>query len=474
MTTLLLLAIAMLVPALPGWLALRLCEGRSPVLHRTERIVWSMILGPSLCMLVTTMVFWTGLISLDLPGFLLPWTAVSVVLFLVAWKCGLLRKKPEGPVVLLHESCRLSRLQWTAVAVLMAWTAVKLGAGAFNLVSTPTYWDDSFNNWNMRGKIFFVTKDLLPDLHGETIQLSSSGGTSSYPPNVALTKAWMANLYGTWNDQFENSVHFVWFALLICAFFFTLRRFGGTALSLFGVYLLVSMPLMLLHGTNPYADVFVAMHLFVTVSCLLQMSLANDHSSFRRWCVLFGLSAALLTFTKNEGTALYLPLCMTAALWIVWRKIVRGMMTGRQALTFVLAGVAVFTGIASPWFLYKVINHLSFGNGKYLSDLSLSFHADALNAIVFQLTREANFLLLPFVLLVTAIAGWKRLLVLPYSILAFIGMVAGALQIGIFVFTALATEAVMQTGLARGMLHVSPLLLLLVILVWNDLWKRSA
>ena len=73
----------------------------------------------------------------------------------------------------------------------------------------------------------------------------------------------------------------------------------------------------------------------------------------------------------------------------------------------------------------------------------------------------------------TGIVGWKRIFVLPYSILTFIGLIAVSLQIGIFIFTGLATEAVLQTGLARGMLHVVPLLLLLVILVWNDAWKEA-
>lgn len=468
----LLLGIAIALPAVPGWLALRLLEGQSPVLGRAERIIWAAIAGPTLCMLVTTVVFWTGLISLNLAGFLIPWLILTIILFGISWQRGLLTRQ-SGTLVIFASPGKPTKLQWITLGFLMLWTIIKLGAGALDLATTPTYWDDSFNNWNMRGKVFFVTKTLQPALQGESIQLSSPGGISSYPPNVALTKTWMATLNGVWDDTFENSIHVVWFLLLLGAFFWTLRRFSGIIVSLFGVYLLVSMPLVLLHGTNPYADIFVAMHLLITVSCLLQMAQADDHHSFLRWCLLFGFCSALLTFTKNEGTALYLPLCAVAAFWIVWRKIAMRTMTLAQALRLAAPGIVLFLCVGAPWFLYKVFNHLSFGNGKYLSDLSLSFHADALKAIIFQLTHEANFLLLPLVIVVTGIVGWKRIFVLPYSILTFIGLIAVSLQIGIFIFTGLATEAVLQTGLARGMLHVVPLLLLLVILVWNDAWKRS-
>ncbi|MBP9773008.1 MAG: hypothetical protein KBD00_00075 [Candidatus Peribacteraceae bacterium] len=470
MMNLLLLCIGLLLPAASGWLALRLCEGRYPVLHHIERLLWAVILGPTLWMLVVRMVAWAGWISLTFNGFFVTWLILTAVLAAIAWRLGLLTEQ-HGPAVPLAPTHHPSKKQWIVLGILLAWTVVKLGAGAFDLVSVPTYWDDSFNNWNMRAKVFFLTGDITPNLQGETLQLSSTGGISSYPPTVALIKTWLVTFKGTWDDSLVNSVHFVWFLLLIGAFFFTLRRFTGLFVSLLGVYLLVSMPLVLLHGTNPYADIFVAMHLLVTVACLLQAARCDDYLTLRRWLLLFAFCAALLTFTKNEGTALYLPLCIIAALWVVWRTFAQRILSLRQIIMLLWPAVVLFVCVAGPWFAYKMINNLSFGNGKYLSSLNISFHADALNAILFQLMQEANFLLLPLVLLLTCIMGWRKILALPYSILALVGIIAAGAQIGIFIFTGLATEAVLQTGLARGMVQVAPLLLMLVILVWDNLWK---
>jgi hypothetical protein len=65
------------------------------------------------------------------------------------------------------------------------------------------------------------------------------------------------------------------------------------------------------------------------------------------------------------------------------------------------------------------------------------------------------------------VRGSKALLI------AFV-LTALVLQWGIFVFvTALATEAVKQTGLSRGMVHIAPVAVFVLVLLWEEILRNS-
>ena len=70
--------------------------------------------------------------------------------------------------------------------------------------------------------------------------------------------------------------------------------------------------------------------------------------------VYFLVSVALFSLSqKNEGTALYLPLCAVAAFWIVWRKIAMRTMTLAQALRLAAPGIVLFSASVRRGFCTK-------------------------------------------------------------------------------------------------------------------------
>jgi hypothetical protein len=200
------LAIGMSVPVMLGWLVLACTEGAHPVLGRLERAAWSMALGPTVFLLAVTLTHWAGLIRLDLPGFCIVAGILAVALIAVGVRTGALRAawrlQPAQ-----HPSAPVSRGAMVVIGMLIAWTCIKLVAGGYNLLTVPTYWDDSFNNWNMRGKMFYVQHELVLNIPVGNGTVQTEGGVSSYPPTVPLMKTWLALLRGSWDEPLVNGVN---------------------------------------------------------------------------------------------------------------------------------------------------------------------------------------------------------------------------------------------------------------------------
>jgi hypothetical protein len=475
MMDLLALLFGLALPGLLCWLALLLLEGRSLVLTRAERIVWALTLGPTLFTFFACISQILGLTKFTLLGFLLPNIVIIVLLAIIAvrsnsWRPAL-ANSPITPNI-QHNPWP----KWASIALVLLgiWTAVKLIAGAVDLVTVPTYWDDSFNNWNMRGKLFYYTQELTLTIPIGNGTLQTMEGVSSYPPSLPLVKTWLSDLRGTWSEPLINGVHLLWLFGLLASFFLLLRRSFGKQLSLLGTYLLASLPLLLIQGMNPYGDVFLASHLFLVIACLLGAARAGDEESLSSWLKLFGFTFGLLLFTKNEAVVIYAPLLVLLFIWLLAEKRRTGQLSREHLGRLVGITALIAACLILPWFLFKWLHGLTFGNAKSVTGMMLSFNPLVIEAIWTHLTHEPNWLFLPLFLPLTLLAAGKRAFRFPESLLATFVLVALLGQFTIFTFaTSLATEAIMQTGLSRGILQVVPVALLLVLLLVRQLFVES-
>jgi hypothetical protein len=443
-----------------GWLALRLAEGKSMVMTREERLAWGFVLGPTLGMFVVFVCHIVGLVKLNLIGFLIPQIVLILLLAAGVWKFGSLRF--AGATGVLAPSKTYPQWIKIGILILCAWTALKIFAGAYDLISVPTYWDDSFNNWNMRGKMFYFTEELTLVIPVGNGFVADEQGVSSYPPMLPMVKTWVSVLRGEWSEGLINGVHLVWFIGLLAAFYCTLRRSFDPLLSAFGVYLLVSLPLLLIHGSNPYAEIFTAAHIFLAISALLGLRRATVSGEIQSWTKIFFLTLALLILTKNEALLLHTPLLVLIALAYDLRtKQLIGSMEHRKTIAVGFATVLV---IVLPWLAFKWLNGLTFGNAKSVSGFELAFNMNVLKAIWFHFAQEANWLLLPLALPLALIAAGKKFWITTESLLATFVLADIGLQIVLFiVIPSLATEAINQTGLSRGLLQIAPVATLLLM-----------
>ncbi|TSC79976.1 MAG: hypothetical protein G01um101425_453 [Candidatus Peregrinibacteria bacterium Gr01-1014_25] len=455
-----------------GWLLLRAIEGGAPSLLRVEHWAMASLLGPACAMLLAFLANVTVGLPLSRLGFL----SVHVVLLGLAVFAWNLRCRSSVSSVSLVSSSPPPRWVRITLWILAGWTTVKILtlASAF-LFLTPTFLDDSLDNWNLRAKVFQHEQTFSLSLPGIAMEQQAIDVTS-YPPMVPMLKAWLTTLGGEWSEPVANGVHLLWLltsiALVACA----VRRFLSAPWAWLGAYVLCSLPLFLIHGVNTYVDAFLAAHIAAAVLPAWLALRATDDAARGSLLRIAAVMTALLPFTKNEASVLYLPLI---AVILIAELLARtGGRRTANALAWYAGAAAV---LALPWLVYKWSHGLAFGNAKAVSDVALAWHEGVLQAVVVNTFFEGNWLIL-FPLFFVLLAWRARHLIRSPERFPILFVLASmAAQLCIFLFTPLAAEAVRQTGLARGLIHLTPIIVVLLLLFihdtirpWLPVWaKRS-
>lgn len=447
--------VGLLLPAACGWLLLRCIEGHSPVLGRIERWAAGLIAGGTILMAIVFTLHATFGIPLNRLGFLGTEFA-SLGILGIAWFV----RRPSGTV---PPPPALPRPRWEPLLwILLTIAIVKTIAAATTfLVLTPTFLDDTLDNWNLRGKVFYEDQTLTLALPGED-PIASPKGVSSYPPAIPLLKASLAAIAGQWSDPLANAPHGVWLAATCVLLFAAVRRFLARHWALLAVYVYLSLPLVTMHGTNPYADVFVSAHVFLAASWMFSAVRARSTADMRTWFLLTGLALGALSFTKNEGLIVYTPPLLLIAfitLTVRWKS---NHMHLRAIVLFLARIGAPLVLIALPWLLFKWSHGLTFGNAKPFTDFSIHWRENVLMSIGVNTLFEGNWLLLFPLLLSLLLWRWRGAWNTYLPLTAFVGIVYIG-QMCLFLFTDLAVEALMQTGYARGLIQLMPCIVLLTI-----------
>jgi len=394
------MAILLLIPgiALPtitGWMIVRLLEYRHPVLTSLERWILGFVGGVTFTMFATFLLHIAGLIVFTFWGFL----SVQIFLTAILGTGYIFAKLPSTNYTLpTLSSAPYSSLTKLLIIVLVLWTLLKIAGGAMMLMGTPAYHDDVFNNWNMRGKVFFETHRLTLTLPMGN-EIFSRDGVSSYPPTVPMVKTWLALFYGDWHEGLINSIHILWYLATAVLVFFFLRRSAGFLWALIGIYLLTSLPLYLIHGSNAYADVFMSLHILIP---LLLLHLASSQKDPSRRLAALKLSAfftGLLVFTKNEALLLYLPPILLCAATAILTDVYQKCLSRRQSICILFYYLGFLTLTLLPWLTFKYLHDLPFGNAKAISGLNIGWQPGVPYALWINTFFEGNWIFLfPFLI----------------------------------------------------------------------------
>ncbi len=449
--------LGLLIPACNGWLVLRALEGNTRVLFRVERWIMGVVTGLILTMLLSFVAHVTLGMPLHLWGFL----AVQLITSAVTGALYLWKGKNATPAPIAPASPPLPKTLHFVFIILGIWIAIKvIVASVTFLLLTPTYLDDTLDNWNLRGKVYYVDQALTLVMPAEDPVLSPKG-VSSYPPPVPMAKAWMATIAGKWSDALANSIHVVWYIAAVSLVYFALRRKVTLGWALTGTYLLSSIPLYLMHGTNPYADAFVSVHVFLAVSMVFSAVTETEEARRMAFFRIGALQAALLTFTKNEGLLVYLPplLLILVVTLVLWKKTNRIPMQSAMKILAWYGGMLAALGL--PWLIFKWSNGLTFGNAKPFTSLGFRWQENVLFSITVNTFFEANWIFLFPLLFALLIWRWRTAFT-QTAVLSCFFLIVYIGQAMLFLFTALSHEALRQTGYARGLVHLTPVVVLLV------------
>lgn len=349
------------------------------------------------------------------------------------------------------KSAGAERWLWRALVV---WIAVRFAFLAAENATRPLYGWDTFMQWATKARVWFESRTMVPFAPFD-VWLQAQGAVyfdaaPHYPGTAPLWQVWSALLIGRWDDSHTNGMWWLIAVALTLAIYGFLRGAGASRLAaLIGAWFASSLPLLDVHvALAGYADLPIAAYL--TVAALAGVRFARNRSP--RDLVLFLLLLAALPLIKNPGKAWALLLLpgLLVALRPAWGFRVTAALaaSGALLLLVVAQGTKVVLG-------YR---------------LTLQWGLDW-QSIVDAYFLYANWHLLWFAVAAAAILGARQLFtpgIAPLSatlILGFLFLFAG------FAFTNAAAWVEDQTTVNRATLHLAPLAVVWLLLVYQS-WSR--
>lgn len=480
MTPILSIPAALAFPIFEGLLLIAFIEKKEPLLSHIERIAAAFLLGLSWSSFVLFLATLSG-VPLTFPGFLVVHLCfIALLLFLVRFRVSHFGMRDilfpkNAPKLSLRLSSSLSTPLKVLLGLLFFWMILKILAGAYDLLLTPSYFNDTYANWNIRAKAFFTSESLLLDLP-RAHRFYFGGRVPSYPLTIYFTKVWLAMIQGEWRDSVSNSVHLFWFLSLLALVFGALTRLASAVYGFLGVYILVSLPLLFLQGVNAYTDVIMSAYLFLPLLCLYQWMISgaqsgaamNPSESQRAsgsWLLLLSVSAAAMVFVKSEALLLFLP-PLTLVFGIA---LFRSSPLKRSALEAFGTYLGTIAIIAIPWIAFKMLYGLEFGNAQGVSSFILRPNPDVPAAILGDLLYTGSFLIFFPIFLFLVLLHGRRLWRDPlFFLLVFLFIVFSG-QFLIYYLTPLALEAISHTGYGRGIVQLLPSLTFVAVLLFQSI-----
>ena len=458
------LPIGLLLPTTCGWLLLRIAEWQSPVLYKFERWIAGFVLGGIFTTYLIFLLEVIGIGSFSFLSMLLTQLFLLMILGGIYWKnksklannCG-----EVSPRSVLNIS---SWATWQKIAagILGLWIIIKLISGLILLMG-PAYFDDTISNWNIRGKAFYTAQELVLEL-----EPGKGAGIGSYPQAIPLQKTWLAHLNSGWHEGLINSLHILWYLSALALVFFALRRLMNLRWAMLGTYILTSIPLFAMHGFSAYGDCYLSIIIFIALSWLFFAARSEDNERMS-FIKIGAIAAGLLVYTKSEAMLLHLP---PLAILVIGLMIFGGFTAAQKKIAILWYGLCVSV-VLIPWTLFKWMNGLGFGNAKDVSGMTLEWHEGVLRAIGLNTFFEGNWSLLPILFLGLIIAKWRTALRSKLIILVgFVFMVILG-QLPIYMFTGLYVEALNQTGYARGIIHLIPVVVVVTTILLKETIKDS-
>ena len=440
---------ALLLPWLLGiaWLRARWLKGGD--------IAWPALLGYGYLAgaLATTLVMrlldWLGMRL----GFLNIAAALAALIALGIWAA---RGTPWHGLRVGADWRALTGWHKAAFAGLLALVAIRLGGLGLEIIWQPLFSWDAWSQWATKARVWYETGHLTPFVPPD-VWLQGGGfyydRAPHYPPAIPLLQAWTNFGLGRWDDALMNLPWLMCAIALALAFYGQARQWGIAPLfAMMFTYFLMSLPLLDAHvALAGIADLFLG-----AVYGLAAFALFHWVRSRAAWqgamAILLGAGCILL---KQPGIGWALTLL--PAFWVALAPragLIGTLLLGALGLVaLLLAGQGGFSLLGySLKFAYTPVWRPLWDNLAVLDNWHLLFYLVA--AILLLSTHR---LFAPAYRAMTVTAG---------SALAFV--------LVIFFFTHVSAWVEDYTVINRALLHLVPMLLFYVMVLFWEMPAFSA
>ena len=239
----------------------------------------------------------------------------------------------------------------------------------------PTFFDDCVRVWNFKAKYLFFHPYMTFDPKASDYL---TGSFNFYPIVIPVIKYWYMSFVGHWQESFVDILQIFAYISLLAGMFFQILRRSSVVFAITGAYLLSTIPLLVYHAGSGYADILIALFLFLSVASIL-----NWRESGSRDFLFLSVVFALLGFyTKSEGIYLIL-VANLVTIFLCTLGVARSEKLGAMRDYF-----SLYIPFALPFFLYKWYFHLGIAAG---GNNEAAFHLDILPYIWHVVFFEGNY-----------------------------------------------------------------------------------
>lgn len=348
---------------------------------------------------------------------------------------------------------RWERLAWV---MLLAWLALRFAPLAGEIAWRPLYPWEAWTQWATKARVWYEHARIVAFVPAD---VWLAGGTDGYfdaapgaPATVPLLQVWGCVALGAWDDSAMNWPWLLMAIALALAVYGALRDAGTQRLgALLGAYFVASLPLLDTHvALAGCADLMLSGVYTLAALALHRWSVSRDRFDAAA-AMLLALACPLI---KPSGALWMLTLLPGAAVVLLPRrgpKIV-AMSFGAAAL-LVLALAQIDTTLAGYRLHLDYQPHWTSQLGSYL--LSGNWH------------------LLWYGAVAAAVIGARALLRPPLAALTMVVAWGLALVLVVPAFSGTSATFADFTTFNRATLHLAPLLVCLMVLVWRELTARA-
>ena len=272
--------------------------------------------------------------TLELSFLLGPIVGFSALFFVLSMIFNKLHRSKES----------IHYLKWSLSETLML-----LGIGIhflvvlFQALTKPMEAFDAVFNWGLKAKAIALSQALPWDLFN-----NSYYPHSNYPLLVPLSQVFSSSLIDGY-DEFSSKWIFPLYLLAMASFLFASfrRSLLDRKSSLFFAFMLVSIPFVIRHSFNGYADWIFSVYFSMSSICLYFWVREQQKIFFFLSAILIGMAG----LTKDEGLAL----CILQVVLIGFCCSEIGYSSVKDKLRVIVSYFLVVCAVLFPWLLLKVL-----------------------------------------------------------------------------------------------------------------------
>ncbi|HEX9137647.1 MAG TPA: hypothetical protein VF905_11990, partial [Nitrospirota bacterium] len=361
--TILMLAYALAVPAVSGFLFVTWCTRSDLEQSFFERFFLGFGIGTGM---ITFEMFLLGLVRIPFSM-----VAISIMPIATAILLGYLLYRSGIPWRQIFSQAaedtdaspvKAAYLNRFIALVLIAWILAKVLFVLYEGFFLPEHTSDSWEHWSSGAKFIFYEKGLALDPANEHFFGAGYLKVQRYPLNVPLMQVWISLCIGEAHEVYMKVWNALFFISMVGLLFFALRRTTTLMIALLAAFFLSTVPLLTYHALTAYADLPLSSYALGAMVCFWSAieALKSGRAGYATGLfVLMGACAALCVWTKMEGLFYAAAFSASLVFYYLVRKI---------SFTQVMAFLAPLVLVSVPWyvFLLSIRVPVSYGEVKML------------------------------------------------------------------------------------------------------------